>query len=44
MGQPVPKPERRAPDKTASQRPTPLRPKTLLQWILERLCMYPSGD
>jgi hypothetical protein len=43
MRPPRSKPEGPAPVKPAADRP-PLRPKTLLQWILERLCMYPSAD
>jgi hypothetical protein len=38
-----PKPATRAPVKPAAERP-PLRPKTILQWLLERLCIYPSAD
>jgi len=44
MRRPAPKPETRPPGKPAPDLPRPLRPKTLLQWILERLCIYPSAD
>lgn len=43
------KPPDPKPDASADRKPTrdltkPHRPKSLLQWLLERLCMYPAGD
>ena len=43
MKAPDPKRETRTPDKPAPDRPGRRLPG-LLQWLLERLCMYPSGD
>jgi hypothetical protein len=44
MKPPVLKSETRASARPERVRPTLLRPKTLLQWLLERLCAYPSAD
>ena len=44
MNTPAPQPVRRPIDKPASELPRPVRPRTLLQWLLERLCIYPSAD
>jgi hypothetical protein len=38
---PAPPPPPHKPASNPRMRP---RPKTLLQWILERLAMYPTGD
>jgi hypothetical protein len=33
-----------APPRPDSDFPTPFRLRSLWQWLLERLCIYPSGD
>ena len=44
MKPPEVKPETPAPARPERDLPRPLRPKTLWQWLLERLCIYPSAD
>jgi len=44
MNEPAPRPETRASAKPAVERLKPLRAKTVLQRLLERLCMFPSAD
>jgi hypothetical protein len=43
MRPPRPKLEMQKPLRPSPDRP-PLRPRTLLHWLLERLCIFPSAD